>query len=55
MGKYFGQVNFVIEAESEDQANALQEESRKLVANHMWVSEAMADESVEFDEFGHAG
>ena len=55
MSKYFAGVHFVIEAESEGQANALQEQSRKLVENHMWVLEAMADEPVEFDEFGHAG
>ncbi len=53
--KYFAQVNFVIEAASEEQANALQEQSRKLVSNHMWVTEAVADEPVEYDEFGHAG
>ena len=53
--KYFAQVNFVIEADDEAQADALQEQSRKLVSNHMWVVEARADEPVEPDEFGHAG
>ena len=53
--KYFAQINFVIEADSYEQASNLQEQSRLLVQGHMWVTEANADETVEADEFGHAG
>ena len=54
--KYFGQVNFVVEANSEAGAAQIQEDARNLIETRLVeVVEASADEPVEFDEFGHAG
>lgn len=56
MTKYFGQVNFVIEAESEEEAEQVQQGARvHLVQHYGAIVAAHADELVEADEFGHAG
>lgn len=56
MNKYFGQVNFVIEAENADEAEEIQQEARLfLYGNFRTIVDARADEPVEVDEFGHAG
>ena len=53
--KYFGQVNFTIEADDEESAQRYQDYIRSLVLNIKQITDASADEPVEFDEFGHAG
>lgn len=56
MSKYFAQVNFTIETDSEGQAALTQEAVRAhVLRSFLDVVEASADEPVEFDEFGHAG
>ena len=55
MGKYFAGVQFVIEAESEKDANDIQREVSTAIAAMNHIVDSHADEPVEFDEFGHAG
>lgn len=54
--KYFGQVNFVIEVDDEEQATSIQDDVRLHILKHYGaIVDASADEPVEADEFGHAG
>lgn len=55
MSKYFGQVNFTIEARDEAEAEEVQQYVRTQVARFRAIVDASADEPVESDEFGHAG
>lgn len=56
MSKYFGQVNFTIEVDSEDEAESIQNDVRAHILKHYGaIVDASADEPVKFDEFGHAG
>lgn len=56
MTKYFAQVNFTIETDSEEQATLTQEAVRSHIFRQFTdVVDANADEPVEYDEFGHAG
>jgi len=62
MPKYFGSIQIVIEATSEEAAEAVQKRAAEFVVDvddgdhgDGIVIEANADEPVEFDEFGHAG
>ncbi len=56
MNKYFAQVNFIIIADSEEEAESVQRAVRSDVSqSYSKVIEASADEPVELDELGHAG
>lgn len=56
MPRYFGKVNFTIEAGDEEAAEQVQQDVRVHVLHHYGaIVDSSADEPVEFDEFGHAG
>lgn len=56
MKRYFGQVNFTIQTENEEEAEQVQQDVRLHIISHYGaIVDASADEMVEFDEYQHAG